>query len=368
MTRSRILSLSAVAAAFALAVAVGGLSGNVPSSVASTPAGAAPSAGETSSRVIEDGGTGQFKAVAVGDSALPTHTIFRPKDLSPFGAGKKLPIMTWGNGACANTPAEHQNFLSEIASHGYLVIAIGPAGQAGRGGAGAGPGRGAGMAPARGTGTAPGRGPSTAPGRGAGGAPGRGAGVGGSGGADSQLLLKAVDWAIAQNSKSDSPYFGKLDTANIAAAGMSCGGLQALEVSPDPRIKTPLVCNSGIFIPAAEGGGTPVGGMPSLPKDHLTKLHAPIIYILGGTTDIAYTNGMDDFKRIEKLPAVAANMEGIGHGGTYGRPHGGEFTTVALAWLDWNLKGDTEAAKMFQGDTPGLAKNPAWKIEKKNIP
>jgi hypothetical protein len=358
MTSSRILSHSAIGAAFAVAVVVGCLSDNTPSSVASTPASTVAQAGETTSRTIEDGGTGQFKAIAVGDSTLPTHTIFRPKDLSPFGAGKKLPIMTWGNGACANTPAEHQNFLSEIASHGYLVIAIGPAQQAGRGGAGAAPGRGAGAAP--------GRGPGTAPGRGAGAAPGRG--VGGSGGADSKLLLNAVDWAIAQNSKSDSPYFGKLDTANIAAAGMSCGGLQALEVSPDPRIKTTIVCNSGIFIPAAQGGSTPVGGMPNLPKDHLTKLHAPIIYILGGTTDIAYTNGMDDFKRIEKLPAVAANMEGIGHGGTYGRPHGGEFTTVALAWLDWNLKGDNDAAKMFQGDPPGLAKNPAWKVEKKNIP
>jgi hypothetical protein len=364
MTYSKLYPLGAVAGVFALAVAVGGcLSNNAVAPVAaggpapSTAAAALPPANETTSRTIEDGGTGQYKAVAVGDSTLPTHTIFRPKDLSAFGPNKKLPIMTWGNGACANTPAEHINFLSEIASHGYLVIAIGPAQQGARGGA----------APGRGAGMAPGRGPGTAPGRGAGAAPGRGAG-GANAGADSKLLLNAVDWAIAQNAKADSIYFGKLDTNNIAAAGMSCGGLQALEVSPDARIKTTIVCNSGIFIPAAQGGSTPMGGMPSLPKEHLTKLHGPIIYILGGTTDIAYTNGMDDFKRIDKLPAFAANMEGIGHGGTYSRPHGGEFTTVALAWLDWNLKSDNEAAKMFTGNPPGLSKNPAWKAEKKNIP
>lgn len=294
---------------------------------------------ETASRTIEDGGTGPYKAVAAGDSTLPTHTIFRPKDLTAFGKDKKLPIVTWGNGACANTPNEHQNFLSEIASHGYLIIAVGPAQQAGGRGAGGGPARGAGG--------------------------GRGAGRSG---ADPQLLLNAIDWAIAQNKLQGSVLYEKLDSQAIAAAGMSCGGLQALAVSPDPRIKTTIVCNSGIFIPAAQGGGRPVGGMPNLTKEHLKKLHSPVLYILGGPTDIAYTNGMDDFKQIEKLPAFAANMEGIGHAGTYGRPHGGEFSPVARAWLDWNLKGDAEAAKMFTGATPGLAKDPIWKVEKKNIP
>jgi hypothetical protein len=30
-----------------------------------------------------------------------------------------------GNGACANSPWKHINFLSEVASHGFIVIAIG---------------------------------------------------------------------------------------------------------------------------------------------------------------------------------------------------------------------------------------------------
>src|SRR5579862_3936808 len=32
----------------------------------------------------------------------------------------------WGNGACANTGNLFQPFLTEIASYGYLVIALGP--------------------------------------------------------------------------------------------------------------------------------------------------------------------------------------------------------------------------------------------------
>lgn len=81
---------------------------------------------ETASRTVEDGGTGPYSALMAQDGTLPTHTIFRPADLSLFGKKNKLPIIAWGNGACANSPWEHINFLSEIASHGFLVVAIGP--------------------------------------------------------------------------------------------------------------------------------------------------------------------------------------------------------------------------------------------------
>src|SRR5690349_10959380 len=104
---------------------------------------AAAAAGEESGeRTIEDGGTGPYKAIMVGDSSLPTHTIFRPKDLSAFGGRVKLPILAWGNGGCANSPAAHQNYLSEIASHGFMIVAIGPvpAPGGGRGGGAAGGG------------------------------------------------------------------------------------------------------------------------------------------------------------------------------------------------------------------------------------
>src|SRR5690348_12043876 len=68
---------------------------------------------ETASRTVEDGGTGPDKALMVSDKTLPTHTVFRPKDLSALGERVKLPIVAWGNGACANSPWEHVNFLSE---------------------------------------------------------------------------------------------------------------------------------------------------------------------------------------------------------------------------------------------------------------
>ncbi len=275
---------------------------------------------ETASRMIEDGGTGPYKALMASDGTLATHTIFRPKDLGLFGKKNKLPVIAWGNGACANSPREHVNFLSEIASHGFLVVAIGPM-------------------------------------------PAEGQNAPGGGTTKSSLMTDAITWAIAQNSDKTSQYYNKIDTSKIAVAGMSCGGLQTLEVAPDSRVTTAMICDSGIFITPGAG----MGGMPNLTKDQLTKLHTPVIYILGGQRDIAYDNGMDDFHRIGNLPAFAANLD-VGHGGTYGRPHGGEFAVVATAWFQWQLKADSEAAKMFEGDPCGVAKMPGWKVEKKNIP
>jgi hypothetical protein len=39
----------------------------------------------------------------------------------------------------------------------------------------------------------------------------------------------------------------------------------------------------------------------------------------------------------------------------------------ALAWLQWQLKGDQEAAKMFTGSPCGLELRDGWTIEKNNL-
>src|SRR5579862_9472095 len=103
-------------------------------------------------------GTGPFPAILEQDASLPTHTVYRPQDLS--GVKEKMPIIAWGNGGCANNGLAHRNFLLEIASHGFLAIAIGPPvappARGGQGGPGAvgqqaapgGPGRQAAAGPA----------------------------------------------------------------------------------------------------------------------------------------------------------------------------------------------------------------------------
>jgi dienelactone hydrolase len=272
--------------------------------------------------VMEDGGRGPYKAIALGDTTLPKFTIYRPKDLDAFGHDKKLPVLLWGNGGCADSSAMHKLFLNEIASNGFIIFAIGPFETLNK---------------------PPQMGPMK--------------------GERKQIsLLEALDWAVKENSNKSSKYFGKLNTDEVAAMGMSCGGLQALEISPDPRIDTSVICNSGI-LNSPPPANLP---MPAVAKDTLSKLHAPIIYVMGGEKDIAYPNAMDDFKRINKLPVVIINLD-VGHGGTYAEPHGGKFSDPTIAWLKWQLNGDEDAAKMFKGNNCSLCTDKDWKIEKKNI-
>ena len=272
----------------------------------------------TECQTVEDGGTGPYKAIMVTEPSLEAHTIFRPADLTPFGPKKPLPILVWGNGACANSPWEHVNFLSEIASHGFFVVAIG-------------------YMPKQGERY---QGPMST----------------------SDQLLEGLDWALAQNTDKASPYFGRLDAKAVCAAGMSCGDLQTLDNCADPRLTTIMICNSGLFV----NPGVAMPNMPMPEKEQLKKIHCPVLYMLGGPQDIAYGNGMDDYARINHVPAFAANFP-VGHGGTYARPHGGEFAVVATAWLQWQLQGDEEAAKMFCGSPCGLSQREGWTTDSKNF-
>lgn len=270
--------------------------------------------------IVEQGGTGPHSAIVTEDPSLPGMTIFRPADLAPFGGDHRLPILLWGNGACANTTQEHKNFLNEIASQGYLVLGIGLLSQIDERNE-----------------------QSRLP-------------------TESRQLLRALDWILVQNQAEGSPFCGKVDPAKVAAMGMSCGGLQAIEISGDPRIRTTVVCNSGVLPEPS-----PMKLMPALTKDVLKQYHAPVIYIMGGPTDIAYKNAMDDFARVDHVPIVMTNFD-VGHGGTYARPHGGEFTRVALAWLNWQLKGDEAARRQFADPASELRRDPKWTIQLKNVP
>lgn len=278
---------------------------------------------QTEPTVLEEGGTGLYKAVMYEVEGFAEHTVFAPKDLSVFNEKKALPVLVWGNGGCANSPRGHEKFLNDIASYGYLVLATGimPKQDAPRGMGGMGRGN----------------------------------------QSRTEQQVESMDWAFAQNADKDSPFYQKIDTKNICIAGMSCGGLQALFNCFDPRVTSIMICNSGLLPEVDEGPRMP--GMPSVPKAKLKDIHCPIIYILGGETDIAYNNGMDDFKRIDHVPAIACNLP-VGHGGTYNQPNGGEFAIVARAWLDWQLKGDQEAAKMFVGDKPAILDRKDWTLEK----
>jgi hypothetical protein len=275
-------------------------------------------------------GTGRFPAMKEEVASLPRHVVYRPKDLAALGS-TKLGVVAWGNGGCSDDGASSRFHLLEIASHGYLVIASGQI----LSGPGAPPRE---PRPAAPQGQLP---------------PPR---------TNVSDLTDAVDWALAENTRAGSPYFSRIDSAQIAYSGWSCGGVQALQVANDPRVKTLVIHNSGVL----NNGPTTMTGV-SVGKEVLQTLHTPVIYIEGGPADIAYENGMDDFKRITHVPAAMANLP-VGHGGTFNEPNGGAAASVAVSWLNWQLRGDAQSAKRFVGEDCGLCKDAQWSLQRKQFP
>ncbi|UVS80781.1 alpha/beta hydrolase [Actinokineospora sp. UTMC 2448] len=244
------------------------------------------------------GGSGPYPAGYETSYRLPDHTIYRPNTLP---AGVRLPIVAWGNGACRADGTWFENVLTEWASHGFLVIANGR--------------------------------------------------PGGWGSTSSDMLVEAIDWAVAENSRVRSRYYGRIDTTRIAVMGQSCG-IETYEVADDPRITTTVLWNSGLLRDS---------------QNHLLQgLHAPIAYFIGGPEDIAHGNAMDDWRRLPAgLPAFMGNLD-VGHYGTFAEPNGGEFGRVGGHWLKWQLKGEAASRAQFVGPDCGLCST-EWDVLRKNM-
>ncbi|MEP7313901.1 MAG: hypothetical protein ABI859_15060 [Pseudomonadota bacterium] len=290
---------------------------------------------ERQERMPDSPGTGRFAAMKEEVASLRDHVIYRPSNLAGLG-NTKLGLYLFGNGGCVDDGASARLHLLEVASHGYLAIAPGRIRS--------GPGATAAPSPPP---------PATANGE------------------PSPLqvrtsykdLLTALDWAQAQNADAKSPYYRRIDTNAVAVSGFSCGGVQALRVAGDKRVRTVIVMNSGLF---TDGNRVALPEM-DVPKSTLKTLHTPTLYILGGETDIAWINGTDDVKQIAHVPVFLADLKGVGHGGTYWEPNGGKAAAVVVAWLDWQLRGDTRAGRTFLGKDCGLCKDRAWVVQQKNM-
>jgi dienelactone hydrolase len=282
-------------------------------------------------------GTGPYPAVMESDPGLPTHTIYRPRDVNATGT-QKLPVIAWGNGACVNVGNRFRSFLTEIASHGYLIVALGPVGPASFEAA-----------------------PMTNPPVARPGQETPTVDLSAPPDTRSEQLIDALNWAIGENGRPTSRYYRKLDTRNIAIMGQSCGGVQAIAASADSRVKLTVAWNSGLLT-------RPSTGMENISKDALLKLHAPIFYITGDqANDVAFPNAADDFERIQNVPVFRAWRDGLPHIGTYRDPNGGELGKIAVALLDWKLKGDAAAGKTFSGKNCGLCSDSRWHVSSKRF-
>lgn len=241
-------------------------------------------------------------AIEHATQTLPNHTIYRP-DLS---RANNIPIVVWGNGACSNVGTEQADFLLQIASNGYLVIANG--------------------------------------------------GPFGSGSNDQHEteLVKAIDWAVKENSRKCSQYYGKLNVEKIATMGWSCGGGMAHFAAVDPRVDTAVALNSGL-------------GIYGDRFNYYPRFHTPIAIFNGDSRDVAYNPGLQEYSEVNNVPVYHANYP-QGHGDAYYQDNGGEFGIVSVGWLNWMLKDDltTSGKGMFIGNNCRLCRSP-WIMKNKGF-
>lgn len=243
--------------------------------------------------------TGPYKDIVIeGDPDFPTHTIIRPRNID-----KKMPILSWGEGGCVKMGRSYAEMMGEVASYGIIVIADGGPKMNDMWG-----GESGAISP------------------------------GGVINQTGEALSMGIDYAFDKNDNDPcSPLYQKVDKTKVAVSGQSCGGLLALGAAGDPRVTVTFIMSSGIFTKVQR-------------EQILPKLHTPVIYLNGGSTDIAYAQAEAD------VAWISANMDiplywvnsGIGHMADILTDNGGTFGTCLKDWMVYQFFGDTP--ENFEGD------------------
>ena len=106
------------------------------------------------------------------------------------------------------------------------------------------------------------------------------------------LMTASIDWAVKNAGQGA---YANVDATKIMAAGFSCGGVEANAQIWDDRVKTVGIVSSGLLQNTTAA------------KD----FHKPIVYIIGGSGDVAYNNVSSS------QPSPRASS-GLGLGRSYG--------------------------------------------------
>jgi hypothetical protein len=229
--------------------------------------------------------------------------LYIPKKLGENGI--KHPIIVWTNGA-GGTSDFYKNLLSHFASHGFFVVANKMSG--------------------------------------------------GDHNPEITEQKAGIDWAIAEATRSGSPYAGKIDPDRIAVAGHSLGSIASFASAAHPRVKASIHWSAGLT-------GNPVGAEESW----LQGLHAPAAFFCGGAETAGLPRCSGDFDHAPPMvPIFYGTVEGVDHTGVYGEPNAGQWGRAGVAWFRFTLAGDESLRKWFQAPGCKLCSSP-WMGKSRNI-
>jgi pimeloyl-ACP methyl ester carboxylesterase len=189
----------------------------------------------------------------------------------------KHPVFLWGCGG-SSRPSNYADQMNRIASHGFVVIAE----------------------------------VSTIEGNG--------------------VVLKAsLDWIINENSRRQSVFYQKLDTAKIALGGHSIGSVNAFAIAEDPRLTTTIHVAGGSL--DGQGSGA-------------RRLTHPAAYICSENDTFGNVEKAQADYAVTTVPVFFTIMTGVDHinAAAQGLP-------ATIAWLRWHLLSETERSKEFLSQT-----------------
>ncbi|HEX4341625.1 MAG TPA: hypothetical protein VH062_37200 [Polyangiaceae bacterium] len=229
------------------------------------------------------------------------YTLYRPTDLTKNGP--LFPVVTWGNGT-GTTPSVYSFLLTQLASHGFIVIASNSMNV--------------------GMGTPP-------------------------------PMLDGVTWVFQQNCDATSPMYQHVDTAHVGATGHSQGAFATMTAGTDPRIVATAPIEGslpaklhGPSLLLCGGMDTTVGCMGA--QSAFTGITGePLMY--AELLAASHTSWITD--------SITAQFGG-------GAPS--PFVTVVTAWMRLFLMNDTSIKPMFYGTDCTLCKDTAdWTIQQKML-
>jgi hypothetical protein len=238
---------------------------------------------------------GSMGTIGEGGDDPSAFTLLFPATVK---SGEHLPLLTWGNGTFCS-PTLYDELFDHIVSYGFVIVATNTSN----------------------------------------------AGTG-------EEMLKAVDWALGENDKADSPIHDLIDKDAIGAFGHSQGGEGSVNTGADPRIKALAPLSAG-----------PMG-------DGESKIKCPTFYTLTANDVVT-----PDSYRASYDATTAPSVYGVTSGGDHMEytdiadglntsglmSNDAKMTRAAItAWFEWQLKGKQQIAPLFVGKDCGFCKDSNW--------
>jgi len=225
-------------------------------------------------------------------------TVFYPAELD--GAGRAHPVVIWDNAAGLSGATGYQGLLLHLASHGFVVVAAEYAT------------------------------------------------------VDGSEILAALDWIRSEQTRAESPYFGKLDLDRVAAAGHGLGSIATFAVASAPGLST-TVHLSGATSQYVGGGQTSSADLR----------HPALLLCDSGGGKVAsfdaQSSCQSDFDDAE-VPVFFATVSGSEQLNLPANVAG-----VLVSWLRWRLMDDASFRPAFVGPSCTLCSRTNWSVQQRDL-